>query len=239
MPPPVPAALPPSTTALWPTSRDVTIAARGSASEVEQAGGGAYAALNTGGLGIALGGYLTEVDLRTFRAINLPGFADSTVGVTEGEGRQAFAEVSYTIEAGKALIRPFVAGSGGRFKLDGLTETGGAAALTMRAQRYSTGTVTGGLDAAVPVGKVLRLNGTLAARRQLGDRDPQAILALAAAPQQAFAIDGGQLDKTALAARLDAQFDLEDNLSISLGYTGLIGKTQTDHSARATVSVRF
>ncbi|MBU7581217.1 MAG: autotransporter domain-containing protein, partial [Porphyrobacter sp.] len=218
---------------------DVTIAARGSAVEVEQAGGGAYASLTSGGFGVSLGGYLTEVDLRAFRNINLPGFTDSTVGVTEGTARQAFAEVSYTIEAGKSSIRPFVAGSVGSFKLDGLTETGGAAALTMRDQSYSTGTVTGGIDAAVPVGKVLRLNGTLAARHQLGDRDPQAILALAAAPQQAFAIQGAQLDKTALAARLDAQFDLGDSLSISLGYTGLIGKNQTDHGARATVQVRF
>ncbi|PLK22585.1 hypothetical protein C0V72_14130 [Porphyrobacter sp. TH134] len=218
---------------------DVTIAARGSAAEVKQSGGGAYAAFTAGGFGAALGGYLAETDLRAFRDISLAGFADSTVGVTEGEGRQAFAEVSYTIEAGKTLIRPFVAGSVGRFELDGLTETGGAAALTIRAQSYSTGTVTGGIDTAVAVGKVLRLNGTLAARRQLGDRDPQAILALAAAPEQTFAVGAAQLDKTALAARLNAQFDLEDNLSIALGYTGLIGKTQTDHGARATVSVRF
>ena len=218
---------------------DVTIAARGSASEVSQAGGGVYAALYAGGFGVTLGGYLSAVDLRTFRDIALPGFADTLVGMTEGKARQAFAEVSYTIEAGDAQVRPFVAGSLGRFTLDALTESGGAAALTMRGQRYDTGTVTGGIDVAVPVSKVLQLGGTLAARRHLGDRDPQAQLALVAAPQQAFAVQGAQLDRTALAARLDAMFTFEENLSITLGYSGLIGNTQTDHAARATIEVRF
>ena len=218
---------------------DVTIAARGSAAEVMQSGGGAYAAFTTGRFGAALGGYLAETDLRAFRDISLPGFAESNVGVTEGKARQAFAEVSYTIGSGQAELRPFVSGSVGSFRLDGLTERGGAAALAMARQRYDTATLTGGVDGAVQVGKNLRLGGTLAARHQMDDRDPLASLALAVAPQQAFAVEGVQLDKWALAARLDATLELEENLAISLGYAGLLGETRTDHSARATVQVHF
>ena len=218
---------------------DVTIAARGSAAEVMQSGGGAYAAFTTGRFGAALGGYLAETDLRAFRDISLPGFAESNVGVTEGKARQAFAEVSYTIGSGQAELRPFVSGSVGSFRLDGLTERGGAAALAMARQRYDTATLTGGVDGAVQVGKNLRLGGTLAACHQMGDRDPLASLALAVAPQQAFAVEGVQLDKWALAARLDATLELEENLAISLGYAGLLGETRTDHSARATVQVHF
>jgi outer membrane autotransporter protein len=218
---------------------DVTIAARGSTAEVQQAGGGAYAAFGSGGFAAVIGGYLAEVDLRTFRDIALLGFADSLVGTTEGKARQAFGELSYTLEVGKGMIRPFVAGAFGSFRLDALTERGGPAALEMREQRYETGSLTGGIDAALPIARLLRLEGTLAARTQLGDRDPQAQLALAAAPQQTFAVSGVQLDKTALAARLDATLTLEDNLAISLGYSGLIGSTTTDHGARASVHVRF
>lgn len=218
---------------------DVTIAARGSAAEVEQAGGGAYGALTTGGFGVSLGGYLAAVDLRARRNIAITGFADNLAGTTRGTARQGFAEVSYTLEAGAAQIRQFVSGSIGSFALDGLTERGGPAALAMRQQRYNTGSLTWGIDARVPVGKVLRFDGTLAARRQLGDRDPQALMALAAAPGQTFAIEGTQLDRTAFAGRLDAVFQFDEHVAITLGYTGLIGKTQTDHGARATVSVRF
>lgn len=218
---------------------DVTIDARGSASEVEQWGGGGYAALGAGGFAAVVGGYMAEVDMRTFRDIALPGFAETNVGTTEGKARQAFAELSYSIAAGDATIRPFVAGSIGSFRLDALTESGGAAALVMREQRYDTGTLTGGVDGAVAVSKALRLEGMVAARRQLGDRAPEASLALAAAPQQAFAVRGVQLDKTAISTRLEAQLQLEENLAITLGYSGLLGDTIKDHAARATISVRF
>ncbi|SHN64792.1 autotransporter-associated beta strand repeat-containing protein [Erythrobacter sanguineus] len=218
---------------------DVTIDRLGSTAEVEQAGGGVYASLQTGRVGIAIGGYLTEIDLRAFRDIRLPGFAETNVGTTEGKAKQAFAELSYTIPSGSAIVRPFLAGSIGSFKLDGMTETGGEANLTMLEQDYSTATLTGGIDAMVPIGKSLSINGAFAGRAQLGDRDPQAFLALAAAPQQAFAISGAQLDEFALVARLDARFSLDDKLQVSVGYTGLSGITQTDHSAQATIQVRF
>jgi fibronectin-binding autotransporter adhesin len=218
---------------------DVSIDSLGSQAEVRQTGGGVYASVNSGGFGAAIGGYLTAVDLTAIRTIDLPGFLETNSGNTEGSGRQAFAEVSYTIEAGKSMVRPFVAGAIGSFKLDPLTETGGAAALVMRSQSYSTGSVTGGLDASVPVGKSVKLAGTLAGRWQLGDRDPQAQLALAAAPNQAFGVSGAQLDELALAARFDATVALGSNAELSVGYTGLIGSTVTDHGARATLQVRF
>nr|MCU0947288.1 autotransporter outer membrane beta-barrel domain-containing protein [Porphyrobacter sp.] len=218
---------------------DVTINARGSSSEVEQWGGGVYASLNTGGFGVTLGGYLTELDLRAFREISLPGFAETNVGVTQGKGRQAFAELSYTIPAGKGIIRPFVAGAIGSFKLDALTESGGAAALDVARQSYSTGSVTAGVDGMVPLAKGFTLTGSLAGRAQLGDRDPQAQISLAAAPQQSFGISGVQLDETALAARLEALVELGENIDFTVGYTGLIGSTVSDHGARATLQVRF
>jgi len=218
---------------------DVTIDRLGSRAEVEQTGGGVYASASSGGFTAAIGGYLTEVDFRAFRNINLPGFAEDNVGTTEGTARQAFAELSYTFAAGQSMVRPFVGGAIGSFKLDGLTETGGSAALDVAAQSYSTGSVTAGVDGVVPVGKRLTLGGTLAGRAQLGDRAPQAQLALAAAPNQVFGVSGVQLDEVALAARLDATLAFEKNLTFSVGYTGLIGSTISDHGARATLQVQF
>ena len=218
---------------------DVTIDARGSSAEVEQSGGGVYASLSTGGFTATLGGYLTSVDLTASRTIALPGFAEVNNGETGGEARQAFAEVSLTIPSGKGMVRPFLGATIGSFDLDAFTETGGAAALTMREQSYSTGTLTAGVDGMLPVGKSLTLFGTLAGRAQLGDRAPQAQLALAAAPQQAFGVAGAQFDEVAVAARLDASLKLGKNVDFSVGYTGLIGSTISDHGARATLQVQF
>lgn len=218
---------------------DVTITRLGSSAQVEQSGGGAYASLSTGGLAAVIGGYLTSVDLTGSRNIALPGFNATLASDTGGDARQGFAELSYSIPAGEGTVRPFVAGAIGSFKLDALTERGGAASLDMARQSYSTGSVTAGVDGMMPVGKGMTLSAALAGRAQLGDRDPQAQLALSAAPQQAFAVSGVQLDKLALAARFDAAVKLGKNVDLTIGYTGLIGSTITDHGARATLNVQF
>lgn len=220
-------------------SSDVRIGRLGSHAEVEQSGGGVYASLTSGGWGGAVGAYLTAIDLTASRRIALPGFAEVNQGIGEGEGRQVFAEWSYTFKSGTSTLRPFVTGALGSFRLDALTETGGASALSVRRQKYDTGSVTAGLDGAFRVGKSLRLAGTLAGRAQIGDRAPEAQIALAVAPQQSFGIGGVQLDDLALAARLDATLELGRNVELSVGYTGLIGDTIQDHGARATLQIAF
>jgi outer membrane autotransporter protein len=216
----------------------VSVDARGSRAEVEQTGGGLYAGVNTGGVSVGMGASVTGVDLTAVRNIALPGFAETNRGRGDGRAVQGFAELSYAIEAGNATYRPFASVAVGEFKLDALTETGGAAALAVRRQSYRSGSVTVGADGTVRMGRV-NLSGTLAGRFQVGDRDPAAQIALAAAPAQAFTIRGVQLDSFALAARLDATVKLTDGADLSLGYTGLIGKDTADHGARATLSVRF
>ncbi|WAC24088.1 autotransporter-associated beta strand repeat-containing protein [Blastomonas sp. SL216] len=216
----------------------VSVDARGSRTEVEQTGGGLYAGVNSGGLSVAMGASVTGVDLTSVRNIVLPGFAETNRGRGDGRAVQGFAELSYAIDAGNATYRPFASVAAGSFKLDALTETGGAAALAVRRQSYSSGSITIGADGVVRMGKV-QLSGTLAGRVQVGDRDPAAQIALAAAPAQAFTVRGVQLDSFALAARLDATLKLGSNADLSLGYTGLIGNDTADHGARATLSVRF
>jgi outer membrane autotransporter protein len=219
---------------------DLRIGALRSNAEVRQSGGGAYASYSTGALTAAVGGYITSVDLTASRIMSVPGFNASAAGVTEGDARQAFAELSYSFALGKGTLRPFVSGAVGSFDLDALTENrGGIAALAVGEQDYTTGSVTGGIDAHLPLGRGFTLAGTLAARAQLGDRDPQAQIALAGAPQQAFAIRAAQLDEVALAARFDAQFEVAEGVDFSIGYSGLIGSTIQDHGARATLNVRF
>lgn len=218
---------------------DVTIDRLGSSAQVEQAGLGVYGSVSSGSFDIALGGYVTDVQIEASRFINLPNFADGTIGRADGNGQQAFAELSYNLETDNAVIRPFLGAAIGSLEIDGMIESGGAAALNMRRQSYTTGSMTAGADGSVKVGKKLRLGGTLAGRLQLGDRDPQAQLALAAAPQQAFTVRGVQLDQAALVAGFDATWELDSNVQFSVGYNGLIGSTITDNVARASLQMRF
>lgn len=216
----------------------VSVDRLGSRAEVEQTGGGIYAGVNSGGFSVATGVAVTGVDLTSVRTISLPGFAETNRGRGDGKALQGFAELSYSIEAGRATYRPFVSAAAGSFKLDAMTENGGAAALVVRRQSYASGSITAGIDGTICMDKLL-LSGTLAGRAQIGDRDPQALVALAAAPAQAFGIRGVQLDSFALAARLDATVSLGRNADLAIGYTGLIGNDTKDHGARATLSIRF
>lgn len=216
----------------------VTINARGSRGEIEQAGGGLYAGFNRGGFSAAIGGSLAEVDFDATRTILLPGFAEVNRGRTDGRALQGFGELSYAVTGGKFVYRTFVNVALGSFKLDGLNETGGAAALVVARQDYNTGSVTAGVDGSLQTGR-LRLSGMLAGRAQIGDRDPTARVALLAAPGDRLAISGTQLDDVALSARFDASVAVSKNADIAVGYTGLIGSKTTDHAVRATFSLRF
>jgi len=210
----------------------------GSRAEVEQTGGGIYAGVHSGGFSVATGVTVTGVDMTGVRNIALPGFAETNRSRGDGKALQGFAELSYSIESGQATYRPFVSAAAGSFKLAAMTENGGAAALVIRRQSYTSGSITAGIDGTIRMDRLM-LSGTLAGRAQIGDRDPQALVALAAAPAQAFGIRGVQIDKFAIAARLDAMVKLGRNADLSLGYSGLIGSDTTDHGARATVSIRF
>lgn len=217
----------------------VSVDARGSRAEVEQAGGGVYAGFNSGAFGVAAGVTAAAVNLNATRDIALPGFAEAERGKAKGSAIQGFARVSYdAIGAGNATVRPFAGATLGSFKLNGLTETGGAAALAVQGQRYTAATASFGTDATLPIGRI-NLSATVAGRLQLGDRSPAAVIALAAAPGQAASVAGVQLDRLALTTRLDATTAIAKHVDVSLGYTGLIGKDSADHGARASLTIRF
>ena len=210
----------------------------GSRTEIEQTGGGVYAGFTSGGFGASIGGSYTQIDLSARRTVNISALTETSNGEGDGEAYQGFAELSYAIPSGHWTFRPFVAGHIGSFKIDALTETGGAGALSVGRQSYTDATGTAGINAAARLGR-LRLSGTLAARAQLGDRDMHLSTALAAAPAQAFDIRGVQLDDIALAAQFDATLRLGRRVDFSIGYTGLIGENTHDHGARATLSIHF
>jgi fibronectin-binding autotransporter adhesin len=215
---------------------NVDVAALGSHAEVEQTGGGAYLGINRGQFSASFGASYTNVDMSVRRTVAI--LSETNRGETDGEAYQGFAELSYAIPSGRWTFRPFVSGHIGSFKLDALTETGGGSALSVGRQSYTSATAEAGLEAAANIDR-LRLSASLAGRAQLGDRDPNALIALAAAPGQSFTILGTQLDDFALAARLDATLHLGRAVDLSVGYSGLVGANTRDHAARATLSVRF
>ena len=67
---------------------------------------------------------------------------------------------------------------------------------------------------------------------------PVASLAIAGTGQYA-AIRSGPLDRSALAAAAGVDFRIGKNAALGVGYSGVIGKNNSDHGVKATLSVGF
>ena len=50
---------------------------------------------------------------------------------------------------------------------------------------------------------------------------------------------GADVDDLALAAELNAQVDIDDGISLTVGYSDAFGDDARDHTAKAGVRVRF
>ncbi len=211
---------------------------RGSSGRIEQTGGGVYASLALGGFSLVAGAGAARFDIATDRALALPGLAGATSSASSGDMAQVFGRMGYRFDLGAASIEPFVAGDHAWIALDQTVERGGAAALSVGRQEYKAAGANAGLAAKVPLDK-LRLEGEVAARFELGDRSPEALIALAVAPGQATRIASTGLNRTAYAARLGAVLPITRRIEVRLDYSGEFSRNDTEHAALAGLNIRF
>lgn len=216
----------------------IAIDTLGSNGRIEQAGGGVYTSLALGGFSLVAGGGAARFDIMTDRAAMLPGLAVATSSLSAGDMAQVFGRLGYRLDLGAASIEPFVAGDHAWIALDQTTERGGAAALAVGRQEYKVAGATAGIAAKVPLGK-LRIDAEAAARFELGDRTPEAMIALAAAPGQATRIAATRLNTNAFAGRLGAVLPLARRVEVRVDYSGEFSANDTEHAALAGLSIRF
>jgi len=108
-----------------------------------------------------------------------------------------------------------------------------------RARKNVLGTAEFGLRGEGALGRGVRLGGNVGLRHAMGDRAADSILALAAAPGQAFAVRSAEVDSLSVVTNLDLTADVSDSLSLRLGYTGVRGAAAREHGVRATISLKF
>jgi outer membrane autotransporter protein len=216
----------------------IAIDARGSSGEIRQTGGGAYASFAAGGFSLVAGAGAARFDVTTNRLVALPGLAGGTATTSAGDMTQLFGRIGYRFDLGAASLEPFVAGDHAWIALDPAVERGGAAALSVGRQEYKVAGATTGLALKAPLGK-LRLDAEAAARFELGDRAPQALIGLAAAPGSATRISAARLAGTAFTGRLGAVLPITSRIEVRVDYAGEFSTTDTEHTAQAGLSIRF
>jgi autotransporter-associated beta strand protein len=223
------------------TSTDVEYRVLGGSSNVETVGGTVYAGYRKdGGLVVNAGGTVAGSRSNGARAITLPTFQQTLQGRTNGTTYGLFGELAWDL-AGSAdtRIEPFARLSYVKADFGGLVETGGVAALTA-AKQSSDVTITNlgmRFGANVASGKVA-LNASASWQGTSGDRDALTVIGIPAVGQNGN-IRSVQIDRSALNITADAGVNLSDSIRFSLGYSGLVGKRNDDHGARATLNFAF
>jgi fibronectin-binding autotransporter adhesin len=220
----------------------VPATARSSRATIDRTGGGFYAGAAMNGWRVRVGASLSLLDMKAKRDIVVPGLTTSERGKTQGVMLQTFGELSYRIEGGAgSFVEPYLAGSAARVRFDRFAESSGPVALMVRTQKNVLGIGELGLRGEMAIGAKsgVRLGGNIGARAAFGDRTADPMIALAAAPDQAFTIRSPEIDRFAAVANLNLTVDVSDTLSLRLGYSGLQGSGVREHGGRATLSLKF
>ena len=197
---------------------------------------GGYRAAN--GLAVGVGGSIAGVSIDSNRSISIPGLGQTLKAGRDGTVYQAFGEVAFDLAAAAdRRIEPFARIAYAKFDASGFSEAGGIAAISAPKQKFDQTIVSGGLRGSVNVG-IATLTGSVAYQHIGGDRSPTALLTIGSLGQAA-AINAVAQDKDAAAIEAQASFRIGRNATLGVGYSGVIGDRNTDHGARATLTLGF
>nr|WP_051987751.1 autotransporter domain-containing protein [Bosea sp. UNC402CLCol] len=179
-------------------------------------------------------------ELDTRRSAVFSGFGEELRSDYGARSLQAFGEIAYRFDLGRATIEPFVNLAYVNLRSAGFTETGGVAALTARAQTTAVAFATLGLRAQMSFdlgNSVARISGTLGWRHATGDVTPLSLQAFSGGAP--FSIAGAPIARDALVVNTGLALNLSPEAEIGLSYDGQLASRATDHAFNARLAVKF
>jgi outer membrane autotransporter protein len=201
---------------------------------------GIYGGTEWGDLSFSAGASLGWHQVRTSRSVALPGLVETLKGDYDAQSRQAFAELSYDLMSGPAVLEPFVNLAYVSLETQDFAETGGAAALR------SNGYTTDGLFTTIGVrGSVefdmgelpTTLTGMIGWRHAVDDVVPGSTHAFAGGSN--FTVAGAPLTKDAALVQAGLNFELSPQSSLGVSSNGLFSTDSTDHGVKLDFRMRF
>ncbi|MGF7051106.1 outer membrane autotransporter protein [Bosea sp. OAE752] len=179
-------------------------------------------------------------ELDTRRSAVFSGFGEELRSDYGARSLQAFGEIAYRFDLGRATIEPFVNLAYVNLRSAGFTETGGVAALTARVQTTAVAFATLGLRAQMSFdlgNSVARISGTLGWRHATGDVTPLSLQAFSGGAP--FSIAGAPIARDALVVSTGLALNLSPEAEIGLSYDGQLASRATDHAFNARLAVKF
>jgi autotransporter-associated beta strand protein len=220
------------------TRNNVELASLGN-SRVESTGGAIYGGWRQAdGLAIGAGGSIAGNSATSNRAITAPGLGQSLRARVNGTTYQVFGELAYDLaKAENARVEPFARLAHAKVESGVLRETGGVAALVADQQSVDLTQLTLGVRGAFAIKKAT-ITGSAGWLRSGGDRAATTAVGITGVGTTSE-VQTVALDREALALDVQARLSLGGRATLGVGYSGVIGKQNSDHGARATLTLGF
>ncbi|MBH9330989.1 autotransporter domain-containing protein [Pseudomonas aeruginosa] len=160
----------------------------------------------------------------------------------DAQSSQLFAEAAYALGWRSLELEPFAGLAYVHVASDDFRERGSAAALEGGDDNLDAAFTTLGLRAKrhfeLDAERRLALSSTLGWRHNLSDTTPQRHLAFASGSQP-FSVESVALSRDAALLGVDASLAVNREVSVRLGYNGLLGSREKDHGVGLAVDWRF
>jgi outer membrane autotransporter protein len=216
---------------------DLRVARRNSSGSIKSVHGLVYAGARFGGFGLRGGAGYARTSTETTRRIAFQGFSATTTADYHGSVLQGFVETGYRLPVGGGNVEPFASLSAIRAKTDAFTEASGPAALTGAAISETTMSAMTGVRFETSPAGAFSLRGTVGWRHALGDLDPVGRHAFAGGTP--FTVLGTAGSKDAGALNVEARYRLSPNVTLSVGYDGVLGAGNADHAITGAFKIVF
>lgn len=173
--------------------------------------------------------------ISTDRTVAFPGFSDSLKGDYNAGTAQVFDELGYGIRTGSVAFEPFANLAYVTLHTDGVTEKGGAAALSSAGATTDATFTTLGMRASTTFdlgGVSATARGTLGWRHAFGNTTSPASLAFAGGAP--FTTAGVPIARDAAMVEAGLDFNLTPAATLGVSYAGQFSSGLADQSVRAS-----
>lgn len=221
---------------------DFDVGARASSGAAESGHAALYGGGQWGALGLRFGGAYGWHEIETARTVAFTGFSDRLEASYDAATAQAFGEAAWRIDTGaNTRFEPFANLAYVSLDTDALSETGGAAALSVASHQIDAPFLTLGLraDTAFLLGRSkARLTGSLGWQHVFGDDVPVSLMTFATGGDP-FAIAGVPLAENVLVVDTGLVVTLAPDATLGITYGGQFGAEFIDQSVKGGVNVKF
>ena len=199
-----------------------------------------------GAIDVRLGAAQTWHGVDSERRVVVGRISETLTGDTDARTTQVFGEVGYGLDietpAGPLAVEPFTNLAYVHHHADGISETGGEAALSSASSSENLGFSTAGIRAnkTVPVdeGIQVTVSGEAGWQRAFGDVSPDVDVAFGGGKR--FSVSGPAMPRNSAIVGLgvDVMFD-EQNISLGAKYGGRFSNRTSGHDVTARLNIPF